>query len=410
MIDELLSQFKNQYSSSETLQLFSGCNGTTQKYLSKKFTEEPIHKVESQIESCKKKRKADKGSAYEFGLKLFTNTKDDLSLLKSLLATSDLKYKAVADQLANEIMQCGIDYFNESQKNNSSENYLESAQKLNKKALSIAVGKLTKDRAKDSLATLEEMKDQEVNRAIQVLQSIKDAYEKNERYFYQMIAKKGISIERLDSSKVRNMIKNSFNWDKITELIEEAIPRKNISKIKNAQNTSKISEYKNLVEFVLDKVGYYQKSKIQYLQYWRWQPSKTTESSSSTKTASPTSKNGIMFLAIVVGVGGIEGAILSIKYYEHGGFRGVFDLTIAGAFGFFLGLLVMGFVTWAIETLLKNPFIILLITITSIIGGIVGWLNNTVIYIAATIAAIIGLVVCFKIFLSCCSRYFNKEL
>ena len=37
LIDGLLRQFKNQYSSSETLQLFSGCNGTTQKYLSKKF-------------------------------------------------------------------------------------------------------------------------------------------------------------------------------------------------------------------------------------------------------------------------------------------------------------------------------------------------------------------------------------
>ena len=103
LIDELLTNFKNQYSSSETLQLFSGCNGTTQKYLSKKFTEEPLHKIESQIESCKKKRKADKGRAYEFGLKLFTNTKDELSLLKSLLGSSDLKYKAVADQLANEI-------------------------------------------------------------------------------------------------------------------------------------------------------------------------------------------------------------------------------------------------------------------------------------------------------------------
>lgn len=57
LIDELLSQFKNQYSSSDTMQLFSGCNGTTQQYLSKKFTEEPLHKIESQIESCKRNEK-----------------------------------------------------------------------------------------------------------------------------------------------------------------------------------------------------------------------------------------------------------------------------------------------------------------------------------------------------------------
>ena len=98
-IDELLTQFKNQYSSSEILLLFSNWEESTQKYLSKKLTEDPLHKIESQIESCKKKRKASKVSAYEFGRSLFSKTKDDLLLLKSLLGTSDLKYKAVADQL-----------------------------------------------------------------------------------------------------------------------------------------------------------------------------------------------------------------------------------------------------------------------------------------------------------------------
>lgn len=89
-VDDLLKQFKGKYSSSDTLKLFSNCNGTTQKYLSQKFTEEPIHKIESQIETCKKKRKENKGNAYEFGLKLYTNTKDELALLKSILGTSDV--------------------------------------------------------------------------------------------------------------------------------------------------------------------------------------------------------------------------------------------------------------------------------------------------------------------------------
>src|SRR5690606_17843733 len=90
----------------------------------------------------------------------------------------DLKYKLIADNLAKEIMQCGIDYFNESQENDSTENYLENAMRLNKLADSIAVGKLVKDRAKDSLETLENMKDREVNQAIVILGSIKMAYEK----------------------------------------------------------------------------------------------------------------------------------------------------------------------------------------------------------------------------------------
>jgi len=71
--------------------------------------------------------------------------------------------------MANEIMQCGIDYFNANQENDSNENHLESAQKLTKLADSIAIGRLTKDRAKDSLATLAEMKDKELSQAIEVL-------------------------------------------------------------------------------------------------------------------------------------------------------------------------------------------------------------------------------------------------
>lgn len=268
LIDELLTQFKNQFSSSEILHLFSGCNGTTQKYLTTKFTEEPLHRIETQIETCKKKRKDDKWDAYQFGLNLFHNTKDDLSLLKSLLSASDLKYKNVADQLANEIMQCGIDYFNESQENDSSVDFLKQAQELNETALSIAVGKLTRDRAKDSLATLEEMKDREINQAIQALQSIKDAYEKNKKDIYNIISKEGISIDRFNISNVTDMIENSINWDKATELLVNVIPRENVNKIKNTQNAYKISDYKKLVGFVLDKVNYSYESRIQYLKYW----------------------------------------------------------------------------------------------------------------------------------------------
>ena len=285
LIDELLTQFKNQFSSSETLQLFSGCNGTTQKYLSKKFTEEPLHKIETQIESCKKKRKADKGSAYEFGLRLFTNTKDDLSLLKSLLGTSDLKYKAVADQLANEIMQCGIDYFNESQENDSSENYLESAQKLTKLADSIAVGKLAKDRAKDSLATLADMKDREVNQAIAILNSINLAYEKacseidkqvEELQYTTMpgiLGGEPMRILRHDVSinwsKVEKMKKQALNWDKVVEVVSNGISVNDVEAIQRCSNQSKVSEYKSLVDFLLGKLGPIQINQVKHLCYWK---------------------------------------------------------------------------------------------------------------------------------------------
>ena len=148
LIDELLTQFKNKYSSADTLDLFSNCNGSTQKYLSKKFTEEPIHNIESNIESVKRKRKDNKSDAYSFGLKLFANAKNDLSLLKSLLGTSDLKYKMVADNLAKEVMQCGIDYFQEWKE---SKDPSKDSLKLLKYAKSITVGTQTKDRVKSNI-------------------------------------------------------------------------------------------------------------------------------------------------------------------------------------------------------------------------------------------------------------------
>jgi hypothetical protein len=96
-IDELLTQFKGKYSTAETMQLFSNCDVITQKYLSKKFTEEPIHKIETQIEQCTKKRSKDKSSAYKFGTGLYSKTKSELTLLKSIVGNTNLQYKMLAD-------------------------------------------------------------------------------------------------------------------------------------------------------------------------------------------------------------------------------------------------------------------------------------------------------------------------
>lgn len=278
-IDDVLEQLKGKYSSSDTLNLFSNCNVTTQKYLAQKFTEEPIHKIESQIETCKKKRKTNKGNAYEYGLKLYTSTKDDLTLLKSILGTSDLKYKALADQLANEIMQCGIDYFNESQENNSRDNYLESSQKLTKLADSIAVGKMAKDRAKDSLATLEEMKHREIDKAIAILSSIREAYNTACKQIDAEVEKlqyldfTGMRIPRTDVSinwnKVEKMKASCLNWNKVVEVVSDGISINDVETIQRCSNQAKVSEYKSLVDFLIGKLGPIQINQIKHICYWK---------------------------------------------------------------------------------------------------------------------------------------------
>ena len=271
-VDDFLKQIKDKFSSSEIINLFSNCNGTTHKYLTHKFTEEPLHKIENQIEACKKKRKNNKGNAYEFGLKLYKNTKDDLALLKSILSASDLKYKALADQLANEIMQCGIDYFNESQENNSRVDYLESSQKLTKLAASIAVGKMAKDRAKDSLETLEDMKDREINKAIATLTSIKLAYEKGVSEIDAQVASMRMTMsynQSINYSKVDKMKADCLNWDKVVQVVSDVISINDIELIKRCSNQTKVSEYKNLVDFLIGKLGPIQINKIKHICYWK---------------------------------------------------------------------------------------------------------------------------------------------
>ena len=272
LIDELLTQFKNQYSSADALDLFSNCNGTTQKYLSKKFTEEPMHNIESNIESTKRKRKDDKINAYKYGKSLHKKTKEDLKLLKSLLGTSDLNYKRIADELSKEIMQCSIDYFNESQELEKENDFLKDAMKLAKIAESIAVGKFTKDKAKDNINSLKEMKDKEINQAIAILGSIKLAYEKAISEIDAQVSAMTMKMsynQTINYSKVDKMKAKCLNWSKVVEVVSNGINANDIIIIQQCSNKNKISEYKNLVDFLFSKLGPLQINQVKYLCYWK---------------------------------------------------------------------------------------------------------------------------------------------
>lgn len=256
-VNDLLNQLNGKYTNSETIKFFENCNDETKKYLNKKFTEEPLHNLESAIDSTKKKRNQNKINAFKLGLKLSENTAADLKLLKSLLGVNDLNYKMIADNLSKEIMQCAIEYFNESKENNSTEEYLENALRLNKIADSIAIGKLTKDRAKDHIATLEEIKDQELSEAIILLQSIKDLYIENERNIRQQIKHlKATDIEIISGYKtinhqaVEDSIKNSIEWQKVNDMLGTLLSDNNLKKIKECDKYEQKREFLELANWL----------------------------------------------------------------------------------------------------------------------------------------------------------------
>jgi hypothetical protein len=248
---------------------------TKQEFLAKEdflkgFIQIPIEQIIKKIEESKSKRKENKSNAVNTGKTLFEQTFENLRQLKSILGESNVKYSAIADKVANEILQCSIDFFNYYQENESDIDYFETAWKLAKSTEVIAIGKLTKDRILDSLTSLEEMKDKEISQAIQVLKSIKDAYESSKAKITTEVLSMRLGYNQtINWSKVNEMIESSIDWNKVVEVVKKTIPQRNIEKIKKIKNVSSLNEFKSLMDFIVSKLNFSQVNQIKYICYWK---------------------------------------------------------------------------------------------------------------------------------------------
>lgn len=202
-IDDILSEI-NITKRFDISSLFDGLNGNSQKYLSQQFTEEPIHNIENAIESTKSKRKSNQSKAYELGSTLFKNTKEDLASLKNTLGENDLKFKMLSDILANEIMQCGIDYF-KSEKDKKDPT-IECLELLNFSE-SIAIGQKVKDRVISNKEGINEFKNRDIEEAIHLLDNVADLH-KNLR-----------TDQKIDSYKITKLLKDNLTSQLMTKVI-----------------------------------------------------------------------------------------------------------------------------------------------------------------------------------------------
>lgn len=126
--------------------------------LNEKSIGEPIAAINSAVAQAKNVNKDDALAQYQAGINLMNSTKSDLQSIRSILGTSNMQYQMVADNLAKQILQCGINYYN----NANEDEYIEidKAFTLHNYALSIAVGKLTKDRCKENVDILKKKKEE----------------------------------------------------------------------------------------------------------------------------------------------------------------------------------------------------------------------------------------------------------
>ena len=130
-------------------------NNNWKQYVSSRTTKPLIDTLQSAIDTAKASKGKGITARYNAGVKLMNDTQIVVSQLKALLSVSDLQYQVIVDKLGLEILQCGIDYYNDSEAANSAHK----AMKLQSYALSIVVGKMAKDRCKENVDILQDIID-----------------------------------------------------------------------------------------------------------------------------------------------------------------------------------------------------------------------------------------------------------
>ncbi len=122
-----------------------------------KIIAEPISSINSCINTARNADKSTPAKCLQVGELLIDSTKQPLSELRTLINDDDDQdYLRIADSLAKEILQCGINYYNGS----NDADKIDKALVIQEYALSIAVGKLTKDRCKKNVDILRKQKKQ----------------------------------------------------------------------------------------------------------------------------------------------------------------------------------------------------------------------------------------------------------
>lgn len=120
----------------------------------KGFIQKPTESILQKTTETQRKRKEDPSNAEIFGNELYEETHHKLDFLAKVLGNSHFQYQNIADKVAEEILQCGIDFF-EAYKD---EEYdpADDVMGLFDLADSIAIGGIVKQRCEKNRESLQE--------------------------------------------------------------------------------------------------------------------------------------------------------------------------------------------------------------------------------------------------------------
>lgn len=155
---ELLHQFLESLGHEIGYQIIIGyvTGGEAKAFIRNKAVGPLINKISSEVDKAKKVDHKDARARIGAADKLVKRTKEDFEQLKMLLSVTDPQYQMIADKLGLEILQCGIDYFNNSNDNNAAR----IAMGWQKYAQSIVVGTIAKQRCDENVRVLQKIIDE----------------------------------------------------------------------------------------------------------------------------------------------------------------------------------------------------------------------------------------------------------
>lgn len=130
-------------------------NSSWKEHIGEKAVKPLVDSIQEAINIAQKTKGKGSNARLNAGETLRRNTRNAILQLKDFLSTKDLQYQMIADKLGLEILQCGIDYFNDSEEPDAAHK----AMSLQKYAKSIVVGQMAKDRCKENVDILQRIID-----------------------------------------------------------------------------------------------------------------------------------------------------------------------------------------------------------------------------------------------------------
>ena len=228
--------------SSQLINAFSSFPNEIRQYVSGKYTDRPINNIENQIEKTKQNRDDNPNDAEEYGEELYNNSKEDLLFLKNVLGANNVQYQMIANKLANELLQCSIDFFNIHNKEGVFDPF-DDALKIAKYAKSLVPNGQVKNRVEEALETLEEMRYRDAHEIIGFFKQILGVFEE--------VEKENSGIEALLSGR-----RTVVNEDKIMEIARPLLDDQIVEKIAKSGKDNLIKDFYNSINKLTAKFSH----------------------------------------------------------------------------------------------------------------------------------------------------------